>query len=112
MMVVIMVKMRYRCIYTHLEGTWGSGDIASFILSLSAYNRGKWLATSPGCFGPRARGLFPINRRLEGPLPATTPQFPICQIHRLVTNAHQVVGDDHKHIKLIRLFCLGKCYSW
>ena len=65
-MVVIMVKMRYRCTYAHLKGTWRSGDRASFIPSLSA-NRGERSATSIGCFAPRARGPFPTNRRLSRP---------------------------------------------
>lgn len=40
-MLVIVVKVRYRCTYPHLKGTWGSGDRASFIPSLST-NRGEW----------------------------------------------------------------------
>jgi len=65
-MLVIAVKMRYRCTYAHLKGTSGIGDKASFIPSLSA-NRGEWYAISTGCFAPRARGPFPTYRRLGGP---------------------------------------------
>jgi len=65
-MVVTVVKMRYRCTYAHLKGTWGSGDRAPFICSLSV-NTGEWSATSTGCFAPRTRGPFPTNRRLGGP---------------------------------------------
>jgi hypothetical protein len=61
-MVGIVVRMRYRYTYAHLKGTWGSGDRASFILSLSA-NKGEWSATITGCFAPRARGPFHKNRR-------------------------------------------------
>lgn len=118
MMVMIVTKMKHRCTYAHQKGTRGSGDIASFILSLNA-NRGEWSATSTGCFAPRAKVLFPINRRLGGPQTKSgcfgeeKNLFLICQIHSLVTNAFQVLDDEHlKNTKLMWIFCLGKCYSW
>ena len=39
----MVVKMGYRCTYAHLTGTWGSGERASFIPSLTA-NRDEWSA--------------------------------------------------------------------
>jgi len=57
-MVVIVVKMRNRCTYAHLKGTWGSADRSSFILSLSA-NRVEWSAPALAALHPEQEAHFP-----------------------------------------------------
>jgi hypothetical protein len=59
MIVMIVVKMRYRCTYAHLEGTWGSGDIASFILSLTATTGVSGQPPALAALDPQQEALFP-----------------------------------------------------